>query len=861
MGRLRHRLYFKNENEENIKKKRGFTLVELLAVIAIIGLIGSIVVVSVVNIINNSKENATVLAINNVKSAAELYSKENSSEIKWIGQYDNNGTIQGRFVCMTVRQLINNGYFDEKFFDKDIYHDRINDNTFIEIKQGTNADNTNVIIHDSDSTQKDCEMSAINTTLGEIELEDKESYTDRINISVKPKSDEINPDDVDFFASYDKDGEEVPGICTNGDCSFNSLKDDTNYKIKVCMQPKASNTTLTSTVCNTFEQPTKSFNPPTITIEKDKKWANSKKVTITYDDTGIYNEEGLHYFKSEVTAKVISNNVLKCSDNKDGQKKNCNDKVTNIEENTWYMVENNDNKVSFEVSVSIITPKVITGRIQDQTGNYLDSKKNLTRIDSDAPICIVSGGSTTWVNKNVSIYGECKDSGSGCTKNKITQNITSTTDGGAISPGTVYDKAGNSTKCSGVIVKVDKTKPTCTVTGGSTTWINSKSSTKSRTITAKCTDKNSGCDTANFSKTYSGNMNISDAGALGRGNGGKVYDKAGNVTNCPANQVVKIDTSIPNCNVSGGSRNWTKNDVIVNGTCSDSGGSQCKGNISKKINYNHDGNVSPGTVYDNAGNSRTCGNVMVKVDKNAPSCSVSGGSSNWRNSDVTIYGTCSDSGGSDCQGNVSKYVPGNYNGNVSPGTVYDKAGNYRVCNSTPVKIDKNAPSCSVSGGSSGWTKNDVTVTGTCDDSGGSQCRGNVSYNISQTFNGNVSPGSVCDYANNCTACDSVTVQIDKNEPNVGEITKSKTKPTGHGCANVAEGHNSYFYFKISDNESGLKNGRFRWSTTDKINAGNSIDRYGSQHWECIGTSASNKKELDLKYKVCDQVGNCKTKNW
>ena len=141
MIKVRHKLH--TNLEKTSKKKKGFTLVELLAVIAIIGLIGSIVVVSVVNIINNSKKNATVLAINNVKSAAELYSKENSSEIKWIGQYDNNGTIQGRFVCMTVRQLINNGYFDEKFFDKDIYHDRINDNTFIEIKQGTNADNTN----------------------------------------------------------------------------------------------------------------------------------------------------------------------------------------------------------------------------------------------------------------------------------------------------------------------------------------------------------------------------------------------------------------------------------------------------------------------------------------------------------------------------------------------------------------------------------------------------------------------------------------------------------------------------------------------------------------------------------------------
>ena len=175
------------------------------------------------------------------------------------------------------------------------------------------------------------------------------------------------------------------------------------------------------------------------------------------------------------------------------------------------------------------------------------------------------------------------------------------------------------------MVELVRNAPTCDVKGGNTSWINASSNPSYRTITATCSDSESGCVTSSFSKKYESNINTSTAGAIDVNNGGTVKDNAGNITNCAANQTVKIDKNKPDCTTSGGnSGKWSKTSVTIYGTCSDTGGSNCSQNvISKNITSNNSGGVSPGTVYDNAGNSRTCGNVVANVDTQAPNVSIS----------------------------------------------------------------------------------------------------------------------------------------------------------------------------------------------------------------------------------------------
>ena len=101
---MRRKIHNKVSIEKgNEVKKKGFTLVELLAVVVIISLIAGIGITIYLNAIKNSKEQATLLAIDSVKSAAELYSKENTGEIKWIYQYDSNGKEESQYICMTVQ--------------------------------------------------------------------------------------------------------------------------------------------------------------------------------------------------------------------------------------------------------------------------------------------------------------------------------------------------------------------------------------------------------------------------------------------------------------------------------------------------------------------------------------------------------------------------------------------------------------------------------------------------------------------------------------------------------------------------------------------------------------------------------------
>ena len=202
------------------------------------------------------------------------------------------------------------------------------------------------------------------------------------------------------------------------------------------------------------------------------------------------------------------------------------------------------------------------------------------------------------------------------------------------------DKAGNCSEWSMYKdVWIDITIPVCTVTKSITKGAESDQKWlgigETARVTATCTDPTttqaSGCTVGSFYHDYNYQINTHTAGAEGNGKPGSFTDYAGNSVTCTAGERIQIDYQNPTCSVSGGSTAWTNKQRVVVGTCSDTGGSGCRGNISHTYNYDIStgsggaaGNGSGGYVYDRADNRIGCAaNQTVKVDRTMPYVSVS----------------------------------------------------------------------------------------------------------------------------------------------------------------------------------------------------------------------------------------------
>ena len=241
--------------------------------------------------------------------------------------------------------------------------------------------------------------------------------------------------------------------------------------------------------------------------------------------------------------------------------------------------------------------------------------------EATAPTYTVDPGSTVWTNqgktvtihypnvsKNRYIFEYSLDGGRNWT---VTQNLNTEvwfSENGYIIARVrdTYNERENLNGGVFNVTRIDKIPPTCTSTGGSKTWTSGM-----RTITGKCSDTGgSGCK-GNISYTYNAAVNtnwiLDNAGPAGAGKAGTVYDNAGNSANCQANQSIRLDRKKPSCTSSGGNANWIfGGSVTLTGKCSDDG-SRCKGNATKTFYPETDTKTaSPGTVYDNVGNSTAC---------------------------------------------------------------------------------------------------------------------------------------------------------------------------------------------------------------------------------------------------------------
>ena len=171
----------------------------------------------------------------------------------------------------------------------------------------------------------------------------------------------------------------------------------------------------------------------------------------------------------------------------------------------------------------------------------------------------------------------------------------------------------------------------------------------------------------------------------------RVCDKVGNCDTHTVN--IRVDTTPPVCGKASTSATtpWINRNRTVSIGCSDNLSGCTQSTYSKTFG---EGTTEIITIKDNAGNTTDC-TVYTKVDKTKPVCTSSGGDEYWRNTALTITGTCTDNLSGCKQNTYTKEYPSQTSiTNGFGGRACDVAGNCADCSKDQdVHIDTTKPSC------------------------------------------------------------------------------------------------------------------------------------------------------------------------
>lgn len=113
-----------------MNNKKGFTLVELLAVIVVLGIVASIGIYAITNSIKKAKEKSYQVTINEIERSANDYLLENSGSIPFVSDGD-----ETEYQCVTIKQLIDAAYLKNKVINSQISKDdnvRLDDYIYLE---------------------------------------------------------------------------------------------------------------------------------------------------------------------------------------------------------------------------------------------------------------------------------------------------------------------------------------------------------------------------------------------------------------------------------------------------------------------------------------------------------------------------------------------------------------------------------------------------------------------------------------------------------------------------------------------------------------------------------------------------------
>ena len=806
-----------------LKNKKGFTLIEILAAITILGILTTIAVVSVTKIIENGKKQHYTTAEENLSLAGQSYVQQNRKDLpKAIGQKKK----------INLKTLIDKKYIQPI---KDYSENECDlTKSYVQVYKYTQSDYSYVAYLDCPGYNS---KETINNLTPEITAsivvdEEKSTATAPVKITGNDKI-------MSYSYIVYRNGKEVKNTGSVMVTDFKSsleftikLTDYTPGKIKIII-------TATNTYGNvknkTLSQDIRDTKPPKCIIKEEdeisspKEWINTnRKITVGCDDgdgSGCVREQFTKTFKQTTQNGIIkiqdaSGNETECNVSVyiDKEKPSC---TNNGDSTTWINTNRtiswgcSDSKSgcnpnysggSQTFSTTIREYTIPSYTIQDKAGNETTCQQRTASVyvDKTAPMCTNSGDSKNWTKNNRTINYGCQDADSGCHNSHKGGSITidKTTETKTIATYTIKDIAGNETTCAArtANVYVDKTEPTCTNSGDSTTWTSGD-----RTISYGCSDTNSGCKKG---KT-GGSVTVNNTTTTKLIDSYTIEDNAGNKKTCPARTAnVYVDKTAPTCTNSGDSTSWTSGNRTINYGCSDSH-SGCHASYSGgSTTYSWtqgQATIAGYTIYDNVWNSTWCpertANVYVdKTAPNAPSVALVKGdwvelpNNTWQPYAFYTSGSTNSSSPypstTDTGSGVGKYQisPDNstwYDWNYWDTTSYsnklyrnypdgityryvravDKVGNVSTPTIKTIAQDTTAPTCgTVTGASTSWTTSNRTISVACSDatSGCKQATYSATYSSGKTQTANI---RIYDNAGNYRDC-GVNVYVDKTTPQV-----------------------------------------------------------------------------------------------
>ena len=546
-----------------MKDRKGFTLIELLAVLVVLSVILSISVPKIMDVRYESSKKAFTNDVDelqgiaqleyNNKKEARLYNFEDGNQTNVVNEEDKLN-FKGDNPGDGYIKIYSNGDIEYELTSRD--------HVFCASKEVGDRKGKIEKCKDPTIEKFTLNLSAVTTT-------------NSIRVTVVPKDGEKDAIINEYYYQLD-DGKVISS--NKASHLYENLKAEENgklkeyvIKVKACTKNgKCEENTITVKLKPISEIGYK-FSP--------KDWSLEKTITFTYPEI------------KNVYGQIIGRNEVST----DGGK-------------TFKI---------YRRSITVNKDTTVVARITDGTNSLKSTAITLSQFDHTAPtITNVTGNPDKWTNQNVTLtVNGAKDKGDN-----------------NVEPGSGLADAAYSFD-------------------GGVTWQASASYT--------------------FKENKSGIVI-------------KVRDKLGNIYTHSSIAITKIDKTAPTCgNWIGQNTTWTKNNITVYAQCASDSGSGCKTSQSSGVlitGTTRTKSVSD-VIEDNAGNKTTCtGTVNAFIDQTPPKCISSGGSDAWTNNSRTLVGTCSDTGGSNCKGNVSWFI--NWQGNwtkLSPGTVYDNAGNFTAC--------------------------------------------------------------------------------------------------------------------------------------------------------------------------------------